>query len=107
MRAPRRPSAEEIRLWRRAMHDTAPLRPQPVADTADVVSRESEIVSRESPPTPPATVPMTLPVPAREPGPGLDKASRDRLRRGQYPIDGTLDLHGLTRERAHAAVTRF
>ena len=50
---------------------------------------------------------MALPVPAREPGPGLDKASRDRLRRGQYPIDGRLDLHGLTRDRAHAAVTRF
>ena len=50
---------------------------------------------------------MALPVPAREPGPGLDKASRDRLRRGQYPIDGTLDLHGMNRERAHAAVTRF
>lgn len=39
--------------------------------------------------------------------PGLDRRSAERLRRGKLPIDGTLDLHGMSREAAHAAVIDY
>ena len=38
---------------------------------------------------------------------GLDGRNAQRLRRGQMTIDARLDLHGMTREVAHAALRRF
>ena len=38
---------------------------------------------------------------------GLDRASADRLRRGKMPIEGRLDLHGMTQVQAEAALSRF
>lgn len=40
-------------------------------------------------------------------GPGLQDSVWRRLRRGNYRIGAELDLHGLNRERAYAALTRF
>ena len=46
---------------------------------------------------------------ALEPGQlaGLDRKRGERLRRGNLDIEGTLDLHGMTRDAAQAAVRRF
>ena len=46
---------------------------------------------------------------ALEPGQlaGLDRKRGGRLRRGKLDIEGTLDLHGMTRDAAQAAVRRF
>ena len=38
---------------------------------------------------------------------GVDRRLAERLRRGQLPIQSTLDLHGLTKGEAHAAVQDF
>ena len=38
---------------------------------------------------------------------GLDASVVRRLRRGDYAVEGRLDLHGLTREAAQGAVQRF
>jgi DNA-nicking Smr family endonuclease len=38
---------------------------------------------------------------------GLDAGVVRRLRRGEYGVEGRLDLHGLTREKARGAVERF
>ena len=38
---------------------------------------------------------------------GLDKRSLARLRRGMLPIEGTIDLHGMTQAEAHAALHQF
>jgi DNA-nicking Smr family endonuclease len=40
-------------------------------------------------------------------GPGLRDRQFRRLRRGQYRVDGHLDLHGFTAEAARAAVAAF
>ncbi|HZS83098.1 MAG TPA: Smr/MutS family protein [Stellaceae bacterium] len=39
--------------------------------------------------------------------PGLDKASAERLKRGRYPIEARLDLHGMTQDEAHRALIAF
>ena len=46
---------------------------------------------------------------ALEPGQlaGLDRKRGERLRRGKLDIEGTLDLHGMTRDAAQTAVRRF
>jgi DNA-nicking Smr family endonuclease len=38
---------------------------------------------------------------------GLDRRSGERLRKGQMPVEAKLDLHGMTQEAAHGAVSRF
>jgi DNA-nicking Smr family endonuclease len=46
----------------------------------------------------------------RPPGPstpGLDRATARRLARGQREPEARLDLHGMTADRAHAALMRF
>lgn len=40
-------------------------------------------------------------------GAGIDRRTHDRFRRGRMAIEGRLDLHGMTRERAHQALTVF
>ncbi|MDF1720070.1 MAG: Smr/MutS family protein [Minwuia sp.] len=38
---------------------------------------------------------------------GLDRRTAERFRKGALPIDSRLDLHGLNREQAHAALRLF
>ena len=37
---------------------------------------------------------------------GVDRATAERVKHGRYPVDATLDLHGLTQEEAHRALVR-
>lgn len=37
----------------------------------------------------------------------MDKRSQTKLKRGEFPIDGTLDLHGLSEARAHHRLIEF
>jgi len=39
--------------------------------------------------------------------PGLDRKTQTRMRRGQVQIDGRLDLHGLTQNKAHHQLLSF
>lgn len=60
----------------------------------------------------PALFTGTGPVPRADPQPavtrgriaGLDRRTAERLRKGTFQIDARLDLHGLNREQAHAAL---
>lgn len=72
-----------------------------------------------SPPLSPAPPPQPAqqPKPVIEPAhldehvhglaPGVDRRLQLRLKRGQLPIEGRIDLHGLGRDRAHAALNGF
>jgi len=37
----------------------------------------------------------------------IDKSTLTKIKRGDMPIDGRLDLHGLTQARAHRALDHF
>lgn len=37
----------------------------------------------------------------------VDKRTREKFERGDMPIDGKIDLHGMTERRAHSAFLRF
>jgi DNA-nicking Smr family endonuclease len=114
--APRVPDGE---LWRAAMRDVRPLRrrkakPEDVpeaAPAAEPLPAEAAETAPAHPARPGAAVPPRGPValPALRDycAPGLDRRSSERLRRGRYPIEARLDLHGMTQDEAHRALTGF
>ncbi len=53
----------------------------------------------------PAPPPPALPPLDRQAG--IDRASAERLRRGRTPIEARLDLHGMTQDEAHRALSGF
>jgi DNA-nicking Smr family endonuclease len=107
---PRLPTAEELALWLRVTRDVRTTRPRPPE------APEPSPPSTEPPAqAAPARVP---PAPPRPPEPesrrldphrpiDLDRGSWQRLRRGRYPVDARLDLHGLRQAEAHAALVGF
>jgi DNA-nicking Smr family endonuclease len=114
-------SSEDIGLWRWAMRDVAPLRgrpecplpnPSPLAEKGRVGMKAGEIPAaptadpvRIVPPRPPPA--RAVPPPALDRFAGLDRASAERLRRGRYPIEARLDLHGMTQAEANRALAGF
>jgi DNA-nicking Smr family endonuclease len=108
------PSAAEQALWRFAVRDATPLPGRP---TAPEPPAPEPVL-----PPPDVTIPVEMPKPKRVRAvarpialptlavastPGLDARSAERLKRGQLPIEGRLDLHGLTQEAARTALDGF
>src|SRR5690348_2468186 len=121
-----RPSSDDIGLWRRAMRDVVPLRgrsgcplpdpPLPGPDLGMAVDGRMGVnVGEEAPrmngplgSKPSRSSPAHLmPPPPLDTFAGLDRASAERLRRGRYPIEARLDLHGMTQAEAHRALNGF
>lgn len=116
---------EDRRLWERVTKDVAPLRkapmPAPEAPPGEPRAGVSFGAVEAARGTPGAAVPPAEPVkraqrphakakasPAPSPAPGdIDRTTRRRIARGTVPIDGRIDLHGMTQEEAHGALLRF
>lgn len=103
-------------LWRKVTDSIDPLTRREAATVEQAAPAEAELrpkpALRKPKPVlsagPPLPVGKVKPVPPKAPpGAGLDRKSAERLRRGKYPIEGTLDLHGLTVERAHRRLDSF
>jgi DNA-nicking Smr family endonuclease len=111
-------SSDDIGLWRWAMRDVAPLRgrtalpgkdrlhpARPTGNAGETQAVQTDDTVHPKPsrsnPTRPALPP---PLDAFA---GLDRASAERLRRGRYPIEARLDLHGMTQAEAHRALAGF
>ena len=100
MRRTRSVSAEEAKLWRSAMRNVTPYRPQPALP---------------EPPAPPAPlpvaaelVPVALPAAPVERRPnGIDRQTFRQLSKGERTVEAMIDLHGMTLQAAHSALRRF
>lgn len=105
---------DEVRIWRAVAGTVTPLPGRALAAEDEPPPAE---VPPESPPPRPAPpplprpavppVPRVLPPLAAGATPGLDKRSAERMKRGEMEIDGRLDLHGMTQDMAHGALTAF
>ena len=101
-------SAEERRIWRLYTQSVTPLKtvtpplPEPAPEIASPPVPPPRAIAREMPQRPRA-------LPELGPGQaiGLDKATAERLRRGELPIEARLDLHGMTQAQAHEVLQRF
>ena len=114
----RQVTQEEAQIWRSVVRDVAPLTGQVMGATPPPVAL---VVAAPLPPPPSTVRPVHLPLPpvkhapvkhvlpslnhARSPG--VDKRTDERMRRGSMVIDGRLDLHGMTQDAAHGALTAF
>jgi DNA-nicking Smr family endonuclease len=112
--AKRTPSREESELWRTAMRDAKPLKRRQPASKKTATPPPAPM--EPAPPPAPAKRPLpTAPAPLPPEPPelelgriaGVDKRLAERLKRGQLPIEGMLDLHGLTQEEAHRQLDGF
>jgi DNA-nicking Smr family endonuclease len=87
-------------LWNEAMRDVRPLRGRAALPP----------ILPSAPAEPPRVV--DRPAPATDARPldrfaDLDRANAERLKRGGYPIEARLDLHGLTQAEAHRQLIEF
>jgi DNA-nicking Smr family endonuclease len=100
---------DDAELWQAALRDVKPLRkrkpaaPKKAAPAPPAVVTASPAPSRAAPPTPLGPL---LPITGTR-APGLDKASAERLKRGRYPIEARVDLHGMRQDDAHRALGAF
>jgi DNA-nicking Smr family endonuclease len=110
------PPLPDAALWAEATRDVKPLRRRSASQPpAKVLPAEAKPEPKPAPRTrTPRPAAKPTPRPAKPPPPldaaapaGLDRRSAERLRRGQVPIEAKLDLHGMTQDRAHAALERF
>jgi DNA-nicking Smr family endonuclease len=111
----RRLSDDERALWTGITRSIAPLRrrarPQPETREATpalapgAAAPKPKSRSRSNPRPTPAVAP------AREPAPPplapLGRRLKHQIARGTRPIDGRLDLHGMTQAQAHSALLGF
>jgi DNA-nicking Smr family endonuclease len=112
----RRPASRgELDLWHAAMREVRPLRHRPPRPVPPKPAAAAEPASETAPSRAsarrstavPDPAPIALPPLAAHNAPGLDRSTAERLKRGKYPIDDRLDLHGMTQERAHRALESF
>jgi DNA-nicking Smr family endonuclease len=105
----RRLSDEEIELWLTVTRTVAP-RPG-----AKAPARAPQAAGEEEPRPSPAEVPKA-PIAAKPNAPmrpvlpqlaELDRRQRQKVSRGQVPVDDVLDLHGLRQQEAHTSLHRF
>jgi DNA-nicking Smr family endonuclease len=101
-------------LWQPALRDVKPLRrrrPHEAAKPAPKPQTPSPVAAPVAPvaarPTKTSTKPTPLLPLTGLRAPGLDKASAERLKRGQYPIEARIDLHGMTQDDAHRMLGDF
>lgn len=131
-RKPRRPTEAELALWRQVAKTTTPLSaaqkserrtdleppsggspPAPalgsVRSSAKKPPREPQVVRPKGDVQPPIRYTPTRPDvgKAAAGAPGLDRNTARRLGRGALEPEARIDLHGMTAERAHRALTRF
>jgi DNA-nicking Smr family endonuclease len=110
---PEHTDEDDALLWKRIADTTKPLPGRSVKVPA-TRAKQRKPATKTSPPAPAApTKPperRELPRPPElRPGEakGLDRRTAERLRRGQFPIEARIDLHGQTQAEAHRALTAF
>ena len=123
-RGPRRLSAEEAELWQKAVEHAAPMHPaRPEAQSSSGLTRgslpESPAQRLPEPIAPfaiagrPSDTRITLnTAPPLSKGLtqqplAMDAKAFTRMRRGKLPVEGRIDLHGMTLGQAHPTLTEF
>ena len=103
-------SHEDRILWNQVARSTVPLPGKTVEEPAqEIVDFETLLSGKASAEAlKPASTPVT------RPGPGkvdhqhrLDATTRGKLAKGRLPIEGKVDLHGLTQSEAHGLLLSF
>ena len=103
-------SEEERVLWESVTKQTKPLRKKPRAARPDAGAPDTKQLAAKPPvlsPLTPRASPPKIAKPAMPPLTPLGRRARSQLMRGRKEIEARLDLHGMTLERAHRALSTF
>jgi DNA-nicking Smr family endonuclease len=106
----RRLSKDERALWKTVTKAIKPIRApaldidEPEPDDEPAPSLRVKMRTAKSAPLAPKPEPPPTSPPPLAP---LDRRMKQRVARGKQPIDGRLDLHGMTQNEAYAALARF
>jgi DNA-nicking Smr family endonuclease len=96
---------EDRVLWNLVARSATPLRGKRAVEVPEIV------LESENTPPKPAPVPSALgtekPVPPRHPLHPLDKPTLEKLAKGRTPIEGRVDLHGMTQDEAYSLLYSF
>jgi len=95
---------EDIELWAHVTRSVVPMPGRPVL-AADIVAEPAPLRTSEI--TAPAPLPASRSPRAAPPLQPLERRLRQRLSRGQYAVDGVIDLHGMRQSEAHGALIAF
>jgi DNA-nicking Smr family endonuclease len=105
-------TSDEIALWSHVTRQITPL-----SGRVSEPEPEPEIVPPaplQAPPLPSPKVkeakqsrPAIAPQPSLPPLAPLERRLRQRLSRGDHPVDAVIDLHGMRQDEAHTALIRF
>ncbi len=110
---------DDLALWRHVTRDTRPLPGRPPPPPSQRSPAQAEAATPPKPKKPTAKPRAAPKAPAKQPPEpklpelakgtvaGVDKRTVDRLRRGRLPVEGRLDLHGLSQSAAEQALAAF
>jgi DNA-nicking Smr family endonuclease len=113
----RRLTEDEHKLWNGVARSVVPLKRKPAGphhhDSISAAAASEPVPSGRRRAEPPPARPLAAkPVLKPTPKPALpvlrlERRQKQRLARGNEPIDGRIDLHGKTQSEAHAALLGF
>jgi DNA-nicking Smr family endonuclease len=90
-------------LWREAVRNITPLRGRAAEvplEPASAQAYDRSLVGEDR-------ADRTVAAPTLDRFSGIDRANAERLKRGHHPIEGRLDLHGMSQVKAHRALVEF
>lgn len=102
---------KDSELWRFVTRNVTPYRaqrhptPDPVAAPPEPAARQGREADFSAP-SPPSAKRAALPLRLGAIS-AMDKRTGQRFKRGDMPVDGRLDLHGMTVDQAHGALIGF
>lgn len=108
-RASKRLSDEDRVLWTLVAKSTKPLKGRKASEPERPAPAEkTPAIAEIAAATAPSAAPAAAAAPRRQTvGPALDRPTLDRLSRGKLPLEGRVDLHGMTQSEAHALLLSF
>lgn len=104
----KRLSEEDRVLWTLVARSATPIKGRRALELPLPAEPKPEPKAAEPATAGPLTPRPAAPQPRKEPPPRhLDAVTMDKLAKGRLPIEGRVDLHGLTQEQAHPLLLSF
>lgn len=104
---------DDEKLWSHATRDTTPIKREKLQGSSPSHTGVSNKKPNEKDkqeanrPAQPKEKHKKIEQPERLAGKEIDSRTAQKLKRGQIPIDATLDLHGMNQPEAHSTLIRF
>jgi DNA-nicking Smr family endonuclease len=97
---------EDRVLWSLVARSATPLRGKRAIEIPEIVLEPEKTPPKPAPAQASVSLPADKPAP-RNPVHSLDKPTLEKLAKGRTPIEGRVDLHGMTQDEAYSLLHSF